>query len=74
VKKQEEQTHTAAGESRISDEANGGIEHPALDKEAVGRLAYFYLQERGCPANSADEDWSWAEAELRNKFAAAASK
>jgi hypothetical protein len=52
----------------------GGIEHPALDQEAIGRLAYFYWEERGCPNDSADEDWFRAEAELSNRLAVAASK
>ena len=57
-----------------SDEPIGGIEHPTLDPEAIGRLAYFYWEERGCPNDSADEDWFRAEAELRNLLTAAASK
>ena len=60
--------------SHRSDEVTGGIEHPALDQEAIGRLAYFYWEERGCPNDSADEDWFRAEAELSNRLAVAASK
>ena len=57
-----------------SDEATDlEIEHPGLDREAIGRLAYFYWEERGCPNDSPDEDWFRAEAELRNRLAAAAS-
>jgi Protein of unknown function (DUF2934) len=74
VKTQEERTHTVPGSSHEIDEVTGGIEHSALDREAIGRLAYFYWEERGCPDNSADEDWFRAEAELRNQLAAAASK
>jgi hypothetical protein len=69
VKTQEERKS-----SHRSDEATGGIEHPTLDQESISRLAYFYWEERGCPSNSADEDWFKAEAELRNRLAAAASK
>jgi Protein of unknown function (DUF2934) len=57
-----------------SDEATGNeIEHPGLDREAIGRLAYFYWEERGCPNDSPDEDWFRAEAEVRRRLDAAAS-
>ena len=57
-----------------SDEATGfEIEHPGLDREAIGRLAYFYWEERGCPNDSPDEDWFRAEAEVRRRIDAAAS-
>jgi DUF2934 family protein len=59
---------------RSGDQTTKGIEHPALDKEAIDRLAYFYWEERGCPNDSAYEDWFRAEAELSNRLAAAASK
>ena len=72
--KTQEDKHTASESSHRSDEATDlGIEHPALDQEAIGRLAYFYWEERGCPNDSPDEDWLRAEAELRNRRAAAAS-
>jgi hypothetical protein len=74
VKMQEEQTRTTRESGQRGDEAAAGIEQPALDQEAIGRLAYFYWEERGCPNDSADEDWFRAEAELRNRLAAAASK
>jgi hypothetical protein len=71
VKTQEEHMHTARGSSRRSDEATDlGIEHPMLDQEAIGRLAYFFWEERGCPNDSPDEDWFRAEAGLRNRLAA----
>jgi hypothetical protein len=57
-----------------SDEATGfEIEHPGLAREAIGRLAYFYWEERGCPNDSPDEDWFRAEAEVRRRIDAAAS-
>jgi len=57
-----------------SDDAPGlEIEHPGLDREAIGRLAYFYWEERGCPNDSPDEDWFRAEAEVRCRIDAAAS-
>jgi hypothetical protein len=74
VKTQEEQMHTALESSDRNDEATDlGIENPALDDEAIPRLAYFFWEERGCPNDSPDEDWFRAEAELRNRFAADAS-
>ena len=68
VVKQREHVHR-------SDEATDlGIEHRTLDQEAIARLAYFYWEERGCPNDSPDEDWLRAEAELRHRVAAAASR
>lgn len=67
MKTQEEQTHEI-------DEATASIEHSAPDREAIALRAYFYWEERGCPNDSADEDWFRAEAELSNRLAAAASK
>jgi hypothetical protein len=49
------------------------IEHSGLDREAIGRLAYFYWEERGCPNGSPDQDWFRAEAEVRHRLDAAAS-
>jgi Protein of unknown function (DUF2934) len=43
-----------------------------LDQEAIARLAYFFWEERGCQNDSPYEDWFRAEAELRNRLAAAA--
>ena len=74
MKTQEEHIPTAGGSGHRSDEATEfSVEHPALDQEAICRLAYFFWEERGCPNDSPDEDWSRAEAELRNRVAAAAS-
>jgi len=74
VKTQEEHVHTAPESGHRSDEATDlGIENRMLDQEAIARLAYFYWEERGCPNDSPDEDWLRAEAELRNRLAAAAS-
>jgi DUF2934 family protein len=71
VNTQEEQLHTISHEI---DEATSGKEHQAPDREAIARRAYFYWEERGCPNDSADEDWFRAEADLQNRLAAAASK
>ena len=74
VKTQEKHTRAARGSDHKSDEGSDlGIEHPTADREAIGRLAYLYWEERGCPNNSPDEDWFRAEAELRQQLAAAAS-
>ena len=73
VKTQEEHTHTGESGHRSDESTDLGIEHPALDQEAIARLAYFYWEERGRPNASPDEDWFRAEAELRNRLAAAAS-
>ena len=74
VKTQEEHMHTARESSHRSDEATDlGIEHPPLDQGAIARLAHSYWEERGCPNDSPGEDWFRAEAELRNRLAAAAS-
>ena len=74
MKTKEERVHTARESGHRSDEATDlGIEHRTLDQEAIARLAYFYWQERGCTTDSPDEDWLRAEAELRNRLAAAAS-
>ena len=74
MKTKEEQVHAASESGYRSDEATDlGIEHRTLDQEAIARLAYFYWEERGCPNDSPDEDWLRAEADLRNRLAAAAS-
>lgn len=38
---------------------------PAVDREAVARLAYSYWEARGFAGGSAEEDWLRAEEELR---------
>ena len=74
MKTQQEQVNTAHENSHRSDDATDiGIEHPALDQQAIARLAYFYWEERGYPNDSPDEDWFRAEAELRNRLVATAS-
>ena len=39
-------------------------EQKAADGEQVRQLAYRFWQERGCPIDSAEEDWFRAEREL----------
>jgi hypothetical protein len=74
VKTHEEQVRTVPETGHKSDEAiDVDIEHRTLSQEAIGRLAYFYWEERGCQNDSPDEDWFRAESELRDRLAAAAS-
>ena len=72
MKTQEEDMQTKSGGSQIGEATNLGIE-PAFDQEAIALLAYFYWEARGCPHDSPHEDWFRAEAELRNRLAAAAT-
>lgn len=37
----------------------------ALEHERIAALAYFFWQQRGCPAGSPDDDWFQAEREIR---------
>ena len=68
MKTQEEEMYTES-----ASEATGLVSEPELDQETIARLAYFYWEERGCQNDSPDEDWFRAEAELRNRLAAAAT-
>ena len=72
MKTQEEDMQTKSGSSQIGEATNLGIE-PAFDQEAIARLAYSYWEARGCQNGSPEEDWFRAEAELRNRLAAAAT-
>ena len=72
MKTQEEDVQTESGSSQNGEAANLGVEQ-AFDQEAIALLAYFYWQARGCPHDSPHEDWFRAEAELRNRLAAAAT-
>lgn len=33
----------------------------------IARIAYLHWQDRGCPIGSPEEDWSWAEQDLKNE-------
>jgi hypothetical protein len=72
MKTQEEHMHTESAISQIGEGPNLGNE-PGLVRGAIARLAYFYWEARGCPCDSPDEDWFRAEAEYRNRLAAAAT-
>jgi hypothetical protein len=37
------------------------------DHMSIARLAYLHWLERGCPIGSPEEDWSWAEQDLKNE-------
>ena len=70
--KTQEETGTEHGSLYTGDEATDRGGEPAiLDQEAIGRLAYYYWEERGCPIDSPCEDWFRAESELRNRIASA---
>ncbi len=73
MKTQEEDIHMERGSSETKSEAAGPVIEPALDQEAIARLAYFYWEDRGCQNDSPDEDWFKAQADLRNGLAAAAT-
>jgi len=74
VKTQEEQMHTARESSHRSDgRLTSALNIPRWIKKPSARLAYFYWEERGWANDSPDEDWLRAEAELRNRLAAAAT-
>jgi len=46
---------------------------PPLDQGAIAQVAYSYWEARGCQNGSSEQDWSRAEAELRNRLAGAAT-
>jgi len=73
VKKQGEDVRKERGSSRTKSETAGRVAEPPWGQEAIARLAYHYWEARGCQNDSPDEDWFRAEAELRNRLAAAAT-
>jgi hypothetical protein len=74
VKMVGEEMHTEHGISLTDNEGPGLVIDPAVDREAIALLAYFYWEARGCPYDSPHEDWFRAEAELRHRFTAAATE
>ena len=49
---------------------DGSREFPGTvspDYVSIARLAYLHWLERGCPIGSPEEDWSWAEQDLKNE-------
>jgi hypothetical protein len=73
MKKQREDMRKDRASSETNNLATGLVSDPAFDREAIAPLAYFYWEARGCPHDSPHEDWYRAEAELRNRLAAAAT-
>ncbi len=70
---QREDMQTERGSGQTKSEVTDLVIELALDQETIARLAYSYWEERGCENDSPDQDWSRAEAELRNRLAAAAT-
>jgi hypothetical protein len=70
----EQDMNTERETSPTDNPATGMVIRPEIDRETIAVLAYSYWNARGCPNDSAEEDWFRAEAELRNRLAAAASK
>ena len=57
---------------RLHQQTTGGgsREIPATmspDHVSIARLAYLHWLDRGCPIGSPEEDWSWAEQDLKNE-------
>ena len=70
---QREDMQTERGSGQTKSETTDMVIELALDQETIARLAYSYWEERGCENDSPDQDWFRAEAELRNRLAAAAT-
>jgi len=66
VKLQGEDKRRAGRSIQREDAEPEPITEPALDQEAIARLAYSYWEDRGGQDGSPEEDWFRAEAELRN--------
>jgi hypothetical protein len=73
VKTQRADTHAARESSETKNEATNSVIQPPLERDTIARLAYFYWEARGCPHDSALEDWFSAEAEIRKQLAATAN-
>jgi Protein of unknown function (DUF2934) len=73
MREQVEDMHAERESGETQNEATDLVRDPAFDQEAVALLAYFYWEARGCPHDSPHEDWFRAEAEVRNRLAAAAT-
>lgn len=67
---------TKASETKTPRGASSGLAaatpEPAIDREAVARLAYSYWAARGFTGGSSEEDWLRAEQELRESIAESA--
>jgi len=52
-------------------ELEAPVTEEVVDREELTRLAYWHWEMRGLPEGSPDEDWFWAEEELRRQRLAA---
>lgn len=52
-------------------ELEAPVTEEVVDREELGRLAFWHWEMRGSPEGSQDEDWFWAEEELRRQRLAA---
>jgi hypothetical protein len=73
MKTPEENIRKKRASSAANNEATNVANDAALDQEAIALLAYFYWEARDGQNGSPEEDWLRAEAELRNRLAAAAA-
>lgn len=52
-------------------ELEAPVNEEIVDREELSRLAHWHWEMRGSPEGSPDEDWFWAEEELRRQRLAA---
>jgi hypothetical protein len=52
-------------------ELEAPVNEEIVDREELTRLAYWHWEMRGSPEGSPDEDWFWAEEEIRRQRLAA---
>jgi len=52
-------------------ELEAPVTDEVVDRDELGRLAYWHWEMRGSPEGSQGEDWFWAEEELRRQRLAA---
>jgi len=52
-------------------ESEAPVTEEVIDREELTRLAQWHWEMRGSPEGSPDEDWFWAEEELRRQRLAA---
>jgi hypothetical protein len=52
-------------------ESEAPVTEEVIDREELGRLAFWHWEMRGSPEGSQGEDWFWAEEELRRQRLAA---
>jgi hypothetical protein len=52
-------------------ELEAPVNEEIVDREELTHLAYWHWEMRGSPEGSPDEDWFWAEEEIRRQRLAA---